>query len=192
MSNKEKRKGQADDRAFEDKIDAAMARIVDDTVGEGGTAAHNKKQVSKKSARPKPISHVRIEEEDFAPFEPPVKKKHKALKITGLTAAMVIVAAGAAYAGMSYYYSDKFFKGTSINGVDCSGKTAYEVEQEIAKSVENYSIEVDSRNQEPQTITGEQIGYSYVSDGSILRLLKAQKPYEWIKGLFEEKSYTAD
>ena len=144
----------------------------------------------RKSARPGKITYVPINDEDLAPYEPPVRKKHKALKITGITAAMILVSAGAAYAGMSYYYSDKFFEGTSINGINCSGKTAYEAEQLIAKTVENYSIEVDSRNLDPQTISGDQIGYSYVSDGSVLKLLKDQKPYEWIRGLFEKKSYT--
>ena len=76
-----------------------------------------------KSARPGRISYVPISDEDLAPYEPPVRKKHKGLKITGIAVAMVIVSAGAAYAGMSYYYSDKFFEGTSINGIDCSGKT---------------------------------------------------------------------
>ena len=142
-----------------------------------------------KSARPGRISYVPINDEDLAPYEPPVRKKHKGLKITGIAVAMVIVSTGAAYAGMSYYYSDKFFEGTSINGIDCSGKTAYEAEQKIAKTVENYSIEVDSRNLDPQTISGDQIGYSYVSDGSVLKLLKDQKPYEWIRGFFETKNY---
>ena len=82
-----------------------------------------------KSARPGRISYVPISDEDLAPYEPPVRKKHKGLKITGIAVAMVIVSAGAAYAGMSYYYSDKFFEGTSINGIDCSGKTAYEAER---------------------------------------------------------------
>ena len=153
-----------------------------------GSTGH---RARRKSARPNQIAYVPINEEDLAPYEPPVKKKYKALKITGITAAMVLVAAGAAYAGVSYYYSDKFFEGTTINGIDCSGKTAYQAEQEIAKAVEDYSIEVDSRNLEPQTISGEQIGYSYVSDGSVLRLLKEQKPYVWIRGYFEKKSYTA-
>ena len=121
-----------------------------------------------KSARPGRISYVPISDRSLAPYEPPVRKKYKGLKITGIAVAMVIVSAGAAYAGMSYYYSDKFFEGTSINGIDCSGKTAYEAEQKIAKTVENYSIEVDSRNLDPQTISGDQIGYSYVSDGSVL------------------------
>lgn len=110
-----------------------------------------------KSARPGRISYVPISDEDLAPYEPPVRKKHKGLKITGIAVAMVIVSAGAAYAGMSYYYSDKFFEGTSINGIDCSGKTAYEAEQKLAKTVENYSIEVDSRNLDPQTISGDQL-----------------------------------
>ena len=145
----------------------------------------------RKSAKPSRIAYVPIAEEDLAPYEPPVKKKHKALKITGLTLAMILAVAGSAYAGISYYYSDKFFEGTTINGIDCSGKTAYEAEQEIAKTVENYSIEVDSRNQDSQTISGDQIGYSYVSDGSVLKLLKEQKPYEWVLGFFETRSYTA-
>jgi len=158
------------------------------TVSEGSTETINR---PRKSARPGRIAYVPISDEDLAPYEPPVRKKHKALKITGIAAAMVLVSAGAAYAGMSYYYSDKFFEGTSINGINCSGKTAYEAEQEIAKTVADYSIEVDARNQDPETISGDQIGYSYVSDGSILKLLKEQKPYEWIRGYFEKKSYTA-
>lgn len=158
------------------------------TVSEGSTETTNR---PRKSARPGRIAYVPISDEDLAPYEPPVRKKHKALKITGIAAAMVLVSAGAAYAGMSYYYSDKFFEGTSINGINCSGKTAYEAEQEIAKTVADYSIEVDARNQDPETISGDQIGYSYVSDGSILKLLKEQKPYEWIRGYFEKKSYTA-
>lgn len=158
------------------------------TVPNGSTEITGRRH---KSARPGRISYVPISDEDLAPYESPVRKKHKGLKITGIAVAMVIVSAGAAYAGMSYYYSDKFFEGTSINGIDCSGKTAYEAEQKIAKTVENYSIEVDSRNLDPQTISGDQIGYSYVSDGSVLKLLKGQKPYEWIRGFFEKKSYTA-
>ena len=86
----------------------------------------------RKSARPGRITYVPISDEDLAPYEPPVRKKHKALKIMGITAAMILVSAGTAYAGVSYYYADRFFEGTTINGFDCSGKTAYEVEKKIA------------------------------------------------------------
>ena len=45
----------------------------------------------RKSARPGKITYVPINDEDLAPYEPPVRKKHKGLKITGIAVAMVIV-----------------------------------------------------------------------------------------------------
>ena len=160
------------------------------------------KQTSKKSARPSPkpaarsarptkISYVPITDEELDEKIIPVpRKKHKGLKVTGIVAAILAVTAGCAYGAVSYYYADRFFEGTYINGINCSNKTAYETEQLIASNVEDYSIEVTARNQEPQTISGNQINYRYVSDGEVLDLLKQQKPYEWIKGLYEQKSYT--
>ena len=68
--------------------------------------------VTSKSARPKKISYVPIDESEFAPIVLPKKKKHKALRVTGMIAAMVLVAAGCAYAGVSYYYTNHFFEGT--------------------------------------------------------------------------------
>ena len=81
----------------------------------------------RKSARPRPITYVPMDDEEFAPFEPPVKKKHKGIKVAGIAAGMLLAASGTVYAGITYYYSDKFFEGTTINGIDVSGKTAFEV-----------------------------------------------------------------
>ena len=196
MSNEEK-------RDIEDKINDAMAKIVSDTAGDAqpekksdASASQKSARPSKsarpyKSARPKKITYVPIDESEFAPIVLPQKKKHKALKVTGMIAAMVLVAAGCAYAGVSYYYTNHFFEGTTINGIDSSNKTAYEVEQEIASKMENYTIEVKARDQESQTITGSDIDYRYISSGEILKLLKSQKPYEWVKGFFGETTYTA-
>ena len=133
----------------------------------------------------------RSDESEFEPIVIPEKKKHKALKVTGMIAAMVLVVAGCAYAGVSYYYTSHFFEGTTINGIDSSNRTAYEVEQEIAKKMEGYSIQVKARDQEPQTIEGTDISYRYISSGEVLKLLKAQKPYEWVRGFFEKTTYTA-
>ena len=186
-----------DKRDIEDKINDAMAQIVSDTVGDiqpekksDGSAAH-KSVKSSKSARPRKITYVPIDESEFAPVVLPEKKKHKAWKVTGILAAMIMVAAGCAYAGVSYYYTNHFFKGTTINGIDSSNKTAYEVEQEIAKKMEEYSIQVKARDQDTQTIAGSDIDYRYVSSGEVLELLKEQKCYKWIKGFLEQTTYTA-
>lgn len=144
-----------------------------------------------KSARPQPIKYVPMDDIDEKMSLPSPKKRRrfKGLKIMGLLAAMAVVAAGCAYGAASYYYSDRFFEGTWINGVNCSGMTAYEAEQALAQKVQTYAIQVSARNQEPQTITGDQINYQYISTGETLQLLKTQKPYEWIKGYYEQKSY---
>ena len=104
---------------------------------------------------------------------------------------MIFVIGCCMYAGISYYYSYHFFYGTTINGIDSSNKTAYEVEQEIAGKKDNYTIQVRARMQDPQAITGKDIDYKYVSSGAVLQLLKTQKSWEWIGSLFETKNYFA-
>ena len=156
----------------------------------------SEKQIPR-TARPQHIGFVTMEgnPQGFRkdpPSDQIKKKAVKGLKVTGLTVLLMTVAAGTAYAGVSYYYTDKFFNGTVINGIDCSGKTALQVEEELAKKIADYSIQVDSRDQEPQIINGDTINYRYVSDGSILDCLKSQKPYEWVRGYFEGKTYRVE
>lgn len=186
---------------IQSKIEAAMDEILSDSVDQEKDTGKEAQlepvsfvQTSsrKKSARPRPITYVPLEEGEME--VPPLtmkKKNHKGLKAAGIVLAILAMSAGCAYAGISYYYSDKFFEGTTINGIDCSGMTAYEAEQAIASQVEDYSIEVMARNQEPQSISAEQIDYKYLSSGEVLKLLKQQKPYEWITGYFDQRTYTA-
>lgn len=193
MGNEEKKEGLQEEEAeisdvgFEEKIDAAMDGILEDTPPKSAGPQQGRK---KKSARPKPVAYVPIDDDEMTLPDMTKRKKHKGLKVTGIVAAMAVVAAGCAYAGVSYYYADKFFEGTVINGFNCSGKTPYQVEQAIAGRVEDYSIQVASRNLEPQVISGEQINYKYVSGGEVMQLLKQQRPYEWIRGFFEQRTYT--
>ncbi len=198
------------DDDFENRISMAMEKIVRDAMNdsrdaeeeedfgreeESAGAQEESREASprrqNRNARPGQFSYVPISDGEMElPVSRP-KKKHKVLKITGIAAAMLVVTAGCAYAGVSYYYADKFFENTTINGIDCSGMTPYEAEQAIARQVENYSIQVNSRNLEPQVIDGSKINYRYLSNGDILNLLKHQKPYQWILGFIEPVSYTA-
>lgn len=150
-----------------------------------------------KSARPAPVIYVPVDDIDQeVPVPENVKQNkkhgHKGLRIFGLLVLMIAVLGGCAYGGISYYFSNRFFEGTWINGIDCSQKTAYEVEELMKEKLSEYSIEVSSRDVAAQTIKGEDIDYKYMSTGEILQLLRKQKPYEWIKGLYEQKSYTVD
>lgn len=142
-----------------------------------------------KSARPGTITYVPIDKSEFRSTVSSDKKKNKIMKIVVMLIVMILVMSCCVYAGISYYYSYHFFYGTTINGIDSSNKTAYEVEQEIAGKKDNYTIQVRARMQDPQAITGKDIDYKYVSSGAVLQLLKTQKSWEWIGSLFEIKNY---
>ena len=144
----------------------------------------------KKSARPAPVVYVEVgDKQVYCPMQPG-RKNRKGLKLAALSAAVVIAALGCGYAGISYYYTDKFFAGTTINGMDCSGKTSYEVEQAMAERIGEYSLQVESINLNPEMIDGKEIHYRYLSDGDVLKLLKQQKPYQWYKGYLTPATYT--
>ena len=142
-----------------------------------------------KSARPGTITYVPMNKSEFRFTVSSDKKKNKIMKIVVMLIVMILVMSCCVYAGISYYYSYHFFFGTTINGIDSSNKTAYEVEQEIAGKKDNYTIQVRARMQDPQIITGKDIAYKYVSSGAVLQLLKTQKSWEWICSLFETKNY---
>lgn len=97
-----------------------------------------------------------------------------------------------AYIGVAQTYKTKFIEGTSINGIDAGKKTVSEVEDEIEKSVEDYSLKISFRDNRTETIDGDAIDYQYVPDGGVQKLLDEQNIYTWIGGaLFgSEKSYT--
>ncbi len=147
----------------------------------------------RKSARPGRISYVELSAEDQQiPFAPRTRKAHKGWKIAGCVASLAVVSAVTAYGGEAYYYSNRFFEGTTINGVDVSGKNAYEAEMAIASKVADYEISVSSRNAETETIRGTDINYEYASTGDVLKLLKSQNPLAWINGYVRKTSYTVE
>ena len=78
-----------------------------------------------KSARPGRISYVPISDEDLAPYEPPVRKKHKGLKITGIAVAMVIVVPEPHMQVCHIIIRINSLKEHRSMDIDCSGKTAY-------------------------------------------------------------------
>ena len=159
--------------------------------GSGRTVADLEAAARTRSARPARISYVDISGHEI--FEAPLnksKKKGRSTRTLGFIAGMAFVAAVSVYAGISYYYTDHFIPGTTINGMDVSRMTAYEVEQAISGHYDDYRIEVASRGHADQSISGSSIDYHYLSDGEVLKLLQQQKPYTWAMGYFTDTAYS--
>ena len=155
---------------------------------------------TRKSARPgkvvyidpdaKAVPYVKVtEKQEEKKSEEHEAKKGRALRIFGLSAALTAAVAVTAYGACTYYYSNRLISGTFINGIDCSNMTAYEAEQAVARNVEDYTLEVRTRNLDTETIKGEDINYRYASEGEVLKILKGQNPFTWVSGLFSRVSY---
>lgn len=108
----------------------------------------------------------------------------------GIGAACLMFAGGMGYYGYrAYSYRDRFFEGTTINEIDCGGLTVAQAEDKIRKKVENYRMTVEFRNGVSEEISGGEIDYQYVSDGSVEALCQKQNPLLWIRAYFEKEEY---
>ena len=115
-------------------------------------------------------------------------KKSRRIIFGVIMGVMAAIIGGLGY--MAYYmkqftefeqaYSDRFFEGTSVNGIDVSGMTVDEVEALLEEKAGDYNIHVKFRNGE-ELITGEEIGYHYVSDGSVEKLFNRQDARTWFQ-----------
>ena len=119
------------------------------------------------------------------------KNGKKAAWIAACTAGILLVAAGGVYVGMSQKYKARFFPNTQINGVDASGKTAAEVQELIAEGVNGYTLTIDERNNQTETIAGTDIKLHAEFDGSLEKMVAAQNPFAWLWHMKQEE-YTIE
>ncbi len=144
-----------------------------------------------KSARPMQIRHVDYFHDDYVAPLNKTKQPGKGVRIAKTLMGFGAIALVMLYAGLTYFFTDHFFNRTTINGVDVSAMTAYEAEQAIADHVNEYTIRVASRNNDPQIIRGTEIDYRYLSNGEVLQLLKKQKSFLWPFGILRGIRYKA-
>jgi hypothetical protein len=106
-----------------------------------------------------------------------------------LIAGMFFLLAAGAYLAVSLYYSERFFPGSYINGIDCSGMTVEEVEDLLADSVRDYSLTVALRDGKEEVIEGSAINFSYVSTGMTRELQTAQNSFRWMYAFFHPEEH---
>ncbi len=120
--------------------------------------------------------------------EKPAKKSgKKTALIAACTVGILLIAGGAAYIGMSQRYKTRFFPNTQINGVNASGKTAAEVQELISTGVDGYTLTIEERNDQTETIAGQDIKLYAEFDGSLEKMVTAQNPFSWILHMKQEE-----
>lgn len=115
-------------------------------------------------------------------------KKAKKILLGVLIAYVVILAVG--YGIGVFYYSSRFFSGSVINGVDCSGKTVEQVEKDMKSQIAAYALVLKEREDKSESISASQISMEYVDDGKVQELKEQQNPFAWFLSFARSKDYT--
>lgn len=164
-----------------------------ETVTEEPTAEEStaEESAAQESAAQESAAEEAAAEEPVAE-ETPVKKKKKIGMIIGIAVAALVLVLGAVYFAIAMKYSDKFFKGTVVNGVDCSEMTIKEVEAILQSQVEEYVLTIQKIDGTTEQIDGTDIEITYIGHNQIKDAFKKQNKFLWPKSLFEGRNIEAD
>ncbi len=84
------------------------------------------------------------------------------------------------YLSISIYFSNHFYFGSVINGINASGKTVEELDKEISSKVQIYTLELEERGGIKEQIKSADIGLKYDSKGKSQALKDSQNSFPWI------------
>lgn len=102
---------------------------------------------------------------------------------TGLLLAavgVIVVLLLVVYFTIASSYKGRFLGRTTINGLNCSGKTAQEVNTAMNLQAKNYVLTLKERDGKTETINGGDIDLTYVDNGQVAALLDDISPYGWL------------
>jgi len=106
----------------------------------------------------------------------------KAKKIIGSIAAVIF----GIYIAVAWYYADRFFMGTTINGWDCSEKTVQQVKAHMQEEIEQYTLQIEGEGFAVEQIHGKDFDIVYSDIEAVEDAMKKHNTFIWPKALFEE------
>ena len=104
----------------------------------------------------------------------------KAVKIIVMSLCPLV----AMYIGVSVYFMNHFYFGSTIYDVNVAGKTIEQAEELFADEISSYTLKLQGRNSVSEEIKGEDIDLQYEQGDKVKNFKKTQNPFLWIKSLF--------
>ncbi|MGN1139846.1 MAG: L,D-transpeptidase family protein [Oliverpabstia sp.] len=120
------------------------------------------------------------------------KKKRKSFWRIAIGVSVILIlllAVAAAYIWRAGYFANHFYKGTWINGIDCSYLTTGQVKELLQERVNEYQLTITTQEGEEYVVTGPQFHLTYVDDNRVNELMLEQEPLKWIQKAFKGGKY---
>lgn len=112
-------------------------------------------------------------------------------KHIALIAGIPLAVFGMIYLTISLYFQDRFYYGTWINGIDCSGKTVEEATSRLMEYDTSYILRFEELDTTEETIIGTDIGYIVSYEESIKEIKQGQNIWLWPKSVVEVNFFKA-
>ena len=117
--------------------------------------------------------------------------KKKTIRTILLVVMVPVVLVIMAFLFISLYYSDHFYPGTWINGVNFSNKTVEEAKQALIEYKSSYTIRVVEADGDQQVILGADIDYAESFDG-VENVKTEQGMWHWYKEMHDVEFHTVE
>lgn len=111
--------------------------------------------------------------------------KSKILISAGALVAVLLII----YMGVSVYFMNHFYTGTTINGVDVSGQTVEEAEVMLQSLMNSYELKISGRGDIEDSVLGSDIGITVEWDNQIDDFMESQNGFSWILKYQKADSY---
>lgn len=112
-------------------------------------------------------------------------------KLIALIVGIPLAVMGMIYLCISLYFQDRFYYGTWINGIDCSGKTLDEAADRLTEYDTSYILRLEALDGTQETIIGTDIDYVVSYEESIREIKQSQSMWLWPKAVVEVNFYEA-
>ena len=119
-----------------------------------------------------------------------VFSKKRAILLLSVTAIIAILIIAIVLIYHKVYYADRWYKNTTINGVDVSGQTLESSKKNLEKKYADYSLTISGRDKGQMQIDGNDIGYHFKIGSSFDKIF--DKQHEAIQLFAKKNAYTTD
>ena len=122
---------------------------------------------------------------------PPEEKRHRGLKIFGITVGIILGVLAIVYLAGAFIFMGRFFPNSSIIDMDISGKTPEEVHQMLDGVLGDYTFKVEGHGLS-LTLSAADMGMSLDSQSIADGLLSEMNPWAWPYEVFQNHDDTDD
>lgn len=101
----------------------------------------------------------------------------------------VLIGVLSVYTGISVYFMEHFFPGTTINGENADFLTTAEANDLILRQAEGYELVLEEKNGDTITLRSEELGVSCYTTDAVRKVKRRQNGFLWPRMFWQTDSY---